>query len=109
VLAYGCSASAGGLFELLVLLLVFAIGVPWNIAAYVLVGGVGTLAIDIPLPMACYRGHPPPTGDWALAEKLFILSITTGGFFNGCILAWMIARPKALKKEVVPESQRPNS
>jgi hypothetical protein len=96
------------MFHLLVMLLLFAIGLPWNIGTLILLWSVGALAIAAPLPMACYRGHPPPTGDWALLEKMLIFSLAAGGFFNGCILAWMLTRPKTGKDKIAYESRRPN-
>jgi hypothetical protein len=110
ILAIGCTGgSQAGLANILVLVLLFAIGVPWNLLLFLILSAGQNIAVAIPLPMACYGGHQPPTDDWGLFGKIILISLAAGAFVNGCLLTWAFTRPKSQGSVLGREMQQPNA
>ena len=87
---FGCAGGVSNeVLKIVILLLLFAIGVPWNFLAFIVLFSTG-IAIAVPLPVACYGGNRT-LSDVNFANAV-LLSLAIGAFINGYMLTRWLAR-----------------
>ncbi len=73
------------ILNIVALLVLFGLGVPWNLGIFVaLLGGGQWLLSSIPMP---FLGHTAP--EWEAFGKAIYISVIAGAFINGFFFSWL--------------------